>query len=98
MFLGLPFNIACYALLASLLAMRHGLTKSDLTVSFGDVHIYENHLDAVREQLGRKPTLPPMLSMDARISKLKDMAEITADMVNIVGYNPHPALRGEVAV
>lgn len=98
LFLGLPYNIACYALLTSILAARAGLNKHSLAVHFGDAHVYANHLDQVEEQLGREVRSRPVLGMSNDVLKAADLRELTPDMFSIVLYNPHPALKGEVAV
>lgn len=96
-FLGLPFNIASYALLTSLMADRTGHRPGDLVVSFGDLHIYENHLAGVEEQLKREPRKLPTLKLGPW-----DRGEtiVTARLsdFSLEGYDPHPAIKAEVAV
>jgi thymidylate synthase len=92
-FLGVPFNIASYALLLHMVAMETGLHAGDLIFSFGDIHIYENHFDVVDEQLMREPFAPPHVCINK-----KPLFEIAAGDIALEQYQHHPALRGEVAV
>ena len=95
LFLGVPFNIASYALLTHLLAKATGLGVGDYIHTFGDAHIYENHFAQVDEQLKREPKPLPMLELDESLTSMDD---IRIELVRLKNYNPHPALRGEVAV
>lgn len=95
LFLGAPYNIASYALLTHLIAHVTGLEVGELIHSIGDAHIYTNHLDQVDEQLSRKPTPLPVLWIG---SEFDDIDDVTFDDIDLFGYAPHPALRGEVAV
>jgi thymidylate synthase len=95
LFLGVPFNIASYALLTHLVAQVSGLKVGEFVHTFGDAHIYENHLDQVREQLRREPLPLPRLELDPAIQSL-DTAR--AEQIRLVNYRSHPSLRGEVAV
>lgn len=94
MFLGVPFNIASYALLTRLLASATGLGVGDLVHSFGDAHVYENHLDQVRQQLTREPHPLPQLLLES-IHKIDG---IRSEQIRLEGYRHHPGLRGEVTV
>lgn len=89
-FLGLPFNIASYGLLLSLIAEFTGHTPKDLIISFGDVHIYKNHIDQVKEQLLREPR--PLPSLVLEIGSLTDFD------FELLRYDPYPAIKAEVAV
>jgi thymidylate synthase len=95
LFLGVPFNVAGYALLTHLVAHVTGLGVGDFVHTFGDAHIYENHLEQVDEQLRREPFPPPRLELDPAI---KDLDHLHHEQIRLIGYQHHPALRGEVAV
>jgi thymidylate synthase len=95
LFLGVPFNIASYALMTHLVAHVSQLEVGEFIHTFGDAHIYSNHLDQVDEQLGRVPLPLPRLEIDAG---LEDLSSISQDQIRLIGYQSHPSLRGEVAV
>jgi thymidylate synthase len=95
LFLGVPFNIASYALLTHLVAHVTGLRAGEFIHTFGDAHIYENHIDQVQEQLKRQPLPLPTLELDAGITSLDN---VRAEQIRLINYRSHPALRGEVAV
>jgi thymidylate synthase len=95
LFLGVPFNIASYALLTHLIAHVSGLGVGEFIHTFGDAHIYENHLEQVDEQLSREPYPLPKLELDPAI---KDLDSIRHEQIRLVGYRHHAVLRGEVAV
>ncbi len=94
-FLGLPFNIASYALLLSMLAHITSLAPGELIISFGDLHIYRNHFDQVHEQLAREPRPLPVLEIAPEPVEIDgfDYSDF-----KIEGYNPHPAIKAPIAV
>jgi len=93
-FLGVPFNIASYALLTHMIAQVTGLGVGHFVHSFGDLHVYENHIPQCREQISRAPYPLPKLVLPSA-EKLEDF---TIEGIKLEGYQCHPALRGEVAV
>ena len=94
-FLGVPFNIASYALLLKMMAQVTGLKAGEFVHSFGDAHIYLNHLEQVKEQLTREPrTLPQMLIKTERES----IFDFQYDDFELINYNPYPHIAGQVAV
>jgi thymidylate synthase len=95
LFLGVPFNIASYALLTHMVAQVTGLEPGEFIHTFGDVHLYHNHFEQVREQLGRQPRSAPTLTINP---EKQDIFGFEFEDIQIVGYDPHPAIRAEVAV
>lgn len=96
LFLGVPFNIASYALLTHLLANAVGLNVGEFIHVIGDAHIYSNHIDQVSEQLIRKPFDPPQIKIHAPPGT--PSYEVKHDQIELIGYKSHPALKGEVAI
>ena len=94
-FLGVPFNIASYALLVHMMAQVCDLEVGDFVHTFGDAHIYSNHFEQVREQLTRTPFPLPRLKLNKDVKSLYDF---TYEDVKIFGYEAHPHIKGEVAV
>ncbi len=95
MFLGVPFNIASYALLTLIIAQVTGFKPGEFVHTFGDVHIYSNHFVQVKEQLKRKPRPMPVMKINP---KIKNIDDFTFSDFELVDYNPHPPIRGEVTV
>ncbi len=93
-FLGVPFNIASYALLTIILAKILGYKPGEFVHTFGDVHIYENHIDQVNEQLKRKPRLFPTI----KLGKFKSLDDFRPDRVTLENYDPHPPIKAELTV
>jgi len=93
LFLGVPFNIASYALLTIILAQILGVKPGEFVHTFGDAHIYENHIEQVKEQLKREPRLFPQITLNPKIKKL---ADFTPDSVSLENYDPHPTIKGEL--
>lgn len=94
-FLGVPFNIASYALLTAMVAQATGLRPGDLVHTLGDTHLYTNHVEQAREQVSRTPRPLPVLRLNP--SKT-DLFAIGYDDIAIEGYDPHPAIKAPVAV
>jgi thymidylate synthase len=95
MFLGVPFNIASYALLTHMVAQVCGLTVGELIISFGDAHIYDNHLEQVREQLSRAPLVLPTIELNKDIT---DITKFTMEDVKLVDYNCYATIKAPMAV
>ena len=94
-FLGVPFNIASYALLTHMLAQVCGYEVGDFIHNFGDVHIYNNHVEQMKEQLAREPRQLPRLVLNSQVDSID---KFTYADIQLVGYNPHPPIKGEVSV
>src|SRR5210317_1527746 len=94
-FLGVPFNIACYALLTEMMAQVCGLEAGEFIHTLGDAHIYTNHFDQVELQLSRDPKPLPTLKLNPNISDLFDFKH---EDIEVLNYDPHPGIKGAVAV
>lgn len=94
-FLGVPFNIASYALLTVILAKLLKLKPGRFIHVYGDIHIYENHFAQVKEQIKRKPRPFPKISIKGKLTKLSDFKP---EMVILENYNPHPPIKAELTI
>jgi thymidylate synthase len=96
-FLGFPWNIASYAMLTSILAVRAGMLPDELIISTGDTHIYSNHIDAAVTQLCRSPRPMPHFVMSNEVAT-KSWDQMTVDDFMVVGYYPHPPIKASMSV
>lgn len=97
LFHGNPFNIGSYALITHIIAKMTGLKVGRLIGQLGDTHIYSTHLDALEEQVSRKPKELPTLKLSERIKDFKDIGEIEFEDIELLNYNPHPSIKAPQA-
>jgi len=95
LFLGVPFNIASYALLTLMVAQVCHLSPGDFVHTFGDVHIYSNHREQLEEQYSRKPRPLPTMRLNPNINSIFDF---TIEDFTLLNYDPHPHIKGKVAI
>ncbi len=95
LFLGVPFNIASYALLTAMVAQVCGLKPREFVHTFGDLHIYKNHFEQVKLQLSREPRELPKLRLNPERKKLEDFVY---EDIEILDYNPYPSIKAPIAV
>jgi thymidylate synthase len=94
-FLGVPFNIASYSLLTLMMAQVTGYRPGEFIHTLGDAHIYLNHLDQVRLQLTREPRPRPVMTLNGEAD---DILSFKYEDFSLTGYDPHPAIKGEISV
>jgi thymidylate synthase len=94
-FLGVPFNIASYALLTMMVAQSCGLKVGDFVHTLGDAHLYANHLDQAHEQLARAPRAMPVMRLNPTVT---DVLNFKFDDFTLEQYDPHPAIKAPIAV
>ena len=94
-FLGVPFNIASYSLLTLMMARVTGLKPGEFIHTLGDAHIYLNHVEQVRLQLTREPRPLPMMHLNPEVN---DIFEFRYEDFTLTGYDPHPAIKGDISV
>jgi thymidylate synthase len=95
LFLGVPFNIASYALLTMMVAQVTGLEPGEFVHTFGDAHVYLNHLEQVNLQLSREPRSLPIMKINPEV---KDIFGFRFEDFELIGYDPYPAIKAPVAV
>jgi thymidylate synthase len=95
LFLGVPFNIASYSLLTTMVAQVCGLRPGTFVHTFGDLHLYQNHLEQAKLQLSRAPRPLPQIKLNPAI---RNIHEFKFEDVELIGYEPHPPIKAPIAV
>jgi thymidylate synthase len=95
LFLGVPFNIASYALLTMMVAQVCNLELGEFVHSFGDLHLYQNHIEQAKLQLTREPRKLPQMKMNTAV---KNLFDFKYEDFELIGYDPHPAIKAEIAI
>lgn len=94
-FLGVPFNIASYALLTMMIAQVCNLGLGEFVHTFGDLHLYKNHIEQAKLQLSREPRPLPLMKINPNVTNIFDFKY---EDFELIGYNPHPAIKAPIAV
>ncbi len=97
-FLGFPMNLASYSMLTHLMAKASGLTAGEIIFMCGDIHIYSNHINQVKEQVSREPYSFPQVKINKEISSIKDMEQLEFTDFEIINYASHPAIKAPMAI
>jgi thymidylate synthase len=95
LFLGVPFNIASYALLTQMIAQVCDLEAHEFVHTFGDLHLYKNHLDQAKEQLSRTPRAQPIMRINPEV---KDLSAFVYEDFSLENYDPHPTIKAPISV
>ena len=95
LFLGVPFNIASYALLTMMMAQVCNLGYGDFVHTFGDAHVYNNHFEQVERQLSREPREYPLMNINPQV---KDLFDFKFEDFELINYEPHPGIKAPVAI
>ena len=97
-FLGVPFNIASYSLLVHIIAKLTGLNAKKLIISFGDVHLYSNHIEQAKTQINRSPLCFPKLNIKKELNTIEDIENCSLEDFELINYYCHPTIKADMAV